>query len=137
MSLMLTRQRNSLVAFTVFITLCTYQTTIKNSMKRIWLWLGIVAIALSACDKKNELLLDGIPDSVKQHITDNCACDPQIGLFRWNERLLYVHWFIGPACNTITSYYDKKGNPVELTSNEQNAFWEEKELVEMIWVCGE
>lgn len=107
-------------------------------MKSIYLSLGIIAMTLLACDKAPELRLEGVPESVRQHITnDNCTCDPQIGLFRWNERLLYVHWFIGPACNTIPSYYDDEGNPVELTADEQNAFWEEKELVKMIWVCGE
>lgn len=106
-------------------------------MKSIYLALGLIAITLFACDKEPELRLDGVPESVTQHINDNCLCDPRIGLFKWNEQLLYVHWFIGPACNTITSYYDEEGNPVELTADERNVFWEEKELVKMIWVCGE
>ncbi len=107
-------------------------------MRSIHLLLGLIMITLLACNKERELHLDTIPESVKQHTLDNnCTCDPRIGLFRWNERLLYVHWFIGPACNTITSYYDEEGNPVELTIDERNEFWEDKELVRMIWVCGE
>lgn len=96
-----------------------------------------MAITLFACDKEPESRLNGVPESVTQHISDNCLCDPRIGLFKWNERLLYVHWFIGPACDTIASYYGEEGNPVELTADERNAFWEETELVRMIWVCGE
>ena len=107
-------------------------------MKSLFLSFGVLAITLFACDKERELRLDGIPESVKQLTRDNnCTCDPRIGLFKWNERLLYVHWSIGPACNTITSYYDEDGNPVELNADEQNEFWEDKELVRMIWVCGE
>src|SRR5690606_25238424 len=105
-------------------------------MKSIYLLIGIAAITLFSCDKDPKLRLEGVPESVTQLISDNCTCDPQIGLFKWDERLFYVHWFIGPACNTIASFFDDQGNPVELTGEERQAFWEEKELVKMIWVCG-
>ncbi|MGV3763259.1 hypothetical protein [Parapedobacter sp.] len=106
-------------------------------MKSICFLIGIAVITLFSCDKAPQLRLDGVPSSVTQHISDNCMCDPRIGLFRWDEQLLYVHWSIGPACNTVASYYDEAGNPVALTDDERQAFWEEKELVKMIWVCGE
>lgn len=107
-------------------------------MKSIYLLFGLIGFSLFACDKAPELELqiDGVPVSVTEHISDNCSCDPRIGLFRWEEQLYYVHWFIGPSCSTIASFYDEQGKPVELTAEERNVFWEEKELVKMIWVCG-
>lgn len=107
-------------------------------MKKIHFLIGIFTIGLYSCTKEKELVLAAdVPDSVRKHITQNCACDPRIGLFRWDERLLYVHWYIGPACNTISSYYDEDGGELDLTAEEKNVFLEDRELVKMIWVCGE
>lgn len=106
-------------------------------MKSICFLIGIAAITLFSCDKAPQLRLDGVPESVTQLIDDNCFCEPRIGLFKWDGRSFYVHWFIGPACDAIASIFDEQGNPAELTDDERQAFWEEKKLVKMIWVCGE
>jgi len=34
----------------------------------------------------------------------------------------YLHWFIGPACDTIASIFDEQGNPAELTDDERKAY---------------
>ncbi|WP_187444198.1 hypothetical protein [Sphingobacterium phlebotomi] len=39
--------------------------------------------------------------------------------------------------NTIASYYNEEGGNLELTAEEQSLFAEHKELVKMIWMCGE
>jgi len=106
-------------------------------MKSIYLSFGIMAITLFGCEKEPKLRLDGVPESVAQLMGDNCFCDPRIGLFKWNEQLFYVHWIAGPACDGIPGIYDDEGNKVEFTQEEHQTFWEEKELVKMIWVCGE
>ncbi|HWL00396.1 MAG TPA: hypothetical protein VNQ55_10630 [Parapedobacter sp.] len=105
-------------------------------MKSIYLLIGIAAITLFSCDKAPQLRLEGVPESVTQLIDDNCFCDPRIGLFKWDGRSFYVHWVSGPACDGITSFFDEQGNPAALTIEEQQTFWEEKELVKMVWVCG-
>lgn len=114
-----------------------YKQKIDNQMKKIYFLIGFFSIVLYSCTKEKESDPSNLPDSVQQHITQNCTCDPQIGLFRWDERVLYVHWYVGPACSTISSYYDEDGGELDLTTEEKNVFWEDKELVKMIWVCGE
>lgn len=106
-------------------------------MKRIYLALGLLAMTLFACDKAPALRLNGVPESITQLISDDCFCDPRIGLFKWDEQLFYVHWIAGPACDGIPSIFDEQGHPANLTDDERRAFWEEKELVKMIWVCEE
>lgn len=64
-----------------------------------------------------------IPASVRQLMdSEACGCDPRVSLFDWNGQLFYVHHFVGPACNTIPSYYDQDGNKLELDREEQNRF---------------
>lgn len=107
-------------------------------MKKLYFFLPIFILVLHACTKEKEQLdLANEPDSVRQHITENCTCDPRVGLFKWDDRVLYVHWYIGPACNTFFSFYNEDGSQLDLSAEEQQAFWEHKELVKMIWVCGE
>lgn len=107
-------------------------------MKSIFLSVGILIMTFIACQKQSALRLEEVPESVKELIhDDDCVCQPRIGLFKWDERILYLYWSIGPACNTIPFFFDQDGNRVELSAEEQQAFWEEKELIKMIWVCGE
>ena len=106
-------------------------------MKKLYFLITIFTVLLYACNKEKELELSDVPDSLRQHMKEGCTCDPRIGLFKWNERVLYVHWYIGPTCNTISTYYNEEGGKVDLTAEEQHLFWEHKELVKMIWVCGE
>ena len=113
-------------------------TYLYNDMKRIHLLLGILAITLFACKKEPSVNLDGVPESVvKLTENDNCTCDPQINLFRWDGRLLYVYMISGPACDGFPVFFDEEGNRVELTNEEIRTFLEEAERVKTIWKCGE
>lgn len=106
-------------------------------MKKLYFLIPIFILVLHACTKEKELDLANVPDLVQQHITENCTCDPRIGLFNWGDRVLYVHFYIGPACNTVSTYYNEDGSKLDLSAEDQLDFWEHKELVKMIWVCGE
>ena len=98
----------------------------------------MMTITLLACEKESTRPKD-LPESVVQ-LTKNdngCICEPQISLFRWNGQLLYVYHTTGPACDSYPLLFDEEGNRAELTEEEHYTFWEEKELVRVIWKCGE
>lgn len=106
-------------------------------MKKLYFLLAFFIMVLHACTKEKELDPADVPDSIQQLMTHSCTCEPRIGLFKWEKRLLYMHWYRGAACNTISTYYDEKGRKLDLSEKEQQVFLENKELVKMIWVCGE
>src|SRR5690606_17646199 len=106
-------------------------------MKKLYFLITIFTVLLYACNKEKELELSDVPDSLRQHMKEGCTCDPRIGLFKWNERGLYAHWYIRHTCNTMSTYYNEEGGKEDLTAEELHHSWEHIEFVKLIWLCGE
>ncbi|HEX7902889.1 MAG TPA: hypothetical protein VF487_03340 [Chitinophagaceae bacterium] len=53
----------------------------------------------------------GIPPAIQAVINgnNNCECSPVIDEYQFGSQLVYHHYFLGPACNTISVIYDKNG----------------------------
>ena len=110
---------------------------VPNPFARRMFIFSFLACLLGACKKEDTGIDKNIPESVAQ-LMDNtrCDCDPRISLFKWKDQLLYVPYTTHPACDMIPRFYDQEGNIVELSNDEQNQFWNEKELVRTVWECG-
>lgn len=106
-------------------------------MKRSTLFLGLLISALLACEKDDAKPYADLPETVRATIDmENCMCDTKLGLFRWNDQLLYHPYTTHPGCNMMSVFYDQEGNEVELDAEERQNFLEEAERLK-VWNCGE
>lgn len=106
-------------------------------MKRSIWFLGLLISVLSACEKDDNPSYAELPETVRATIeAENCMCDTKLGLFKWNDQLLYHPYTNHPACDMISVFYDQEGNEVELDAEERQDFLEEAKRLK-VWNCRE
>jgi hypothetical protein len=66
------------------------------------------------------------------------TCDPFIIQYELKGRIVYVQAYMGPACTTMSVFYNSSGERFELPSRITfNDFYAESTFIKDVWSCEE
>ena len=106
------------------------------SVKKFLYVLTVGACLLTACKKnKSTSVEEELINKVKAENPD-CTCDPFIKQYEWLGRIVYVQAYMGPACNTIPSFYNSSGEKTEVPARISfDEFIAQSTFIKDVWSC--
>jgi len=98
----------------------------------------IITISLfySACSKNETQTPAPIAALISNLQSQNpdCACNPYMDQYLWNDKTIYVSSCGGPLCNCIAIFYDSAAHQINLDSTSQQ-FFQQSTLIKNVWTC--
>jgi hypothetical protein len=99
----------------------------------------IVSISLfySACSKNETQTpapIAALISNLKSQDPD-CACNPYMDQYLWNNKTVYVSSCGGPLCDCFTFLYDSAVHQINLDSVTYQQFFQQSTLVKNVWTC--
>ncbi|WP_028298546.1 hypothetical protein [Olivibacter sitiensis] len=99
--------------------------------------LGFMVLATLSCSKNEDDPYAELPAPLQAMVAESgCACEPYINLYKWRDQQVFVLLFRGPACNWRPTYYDSRGNSIEMEEGYTlDDFINEAEKIKTVWTC--
>jgi hypothetical protein len=105
-------------------------------MFKIPTYLILNIILFSTCSKKKVDIPNVLKIRIQTDKDKECACNPLIDQYLWENKIVYVLHVNAPNCDTETLYYDENGIIFKLPPNIPiNEILKEGEIIKNIWTC--